>query len=274
MKWVDYRQKLGIGFSDNAKALMLSKKIASFISHGALNEDYSSNDYYRFCLMVGIEYKPDYPAGKPLASLFSSSKISVERIISYYVAFVNTQVESDEDHRHTLIEVLGEFLDDLGIPYEVTWDDDGAFVFPKGVQEFDDALVSSVLDWLSDYPISEKAWSKALRKYSESDEQTASDVADLFRKSLESFFKEFFGNDKTLENNKTEYGRYLKSQGVPSEISNNLETLLLAYTNFMNAYAKHHDKTEAKILEYLMYQTGNIMRLLITLKLTEHVGQE
>ena len=34
----------------------------------------------------------------------------------------------------------------------------------------------------------------------------------------------------------------------------------------MNNYAKHHDKTSINVLEYIMYQTGNIIRLLITLK--------
>ena len=34
----------------------------------------------------------------------------------------------------------------------------------------------------------------------------------------------------------------------------------------MNGYAKHHDKTNKNISEYIMYQTGNLIRLLITLK--------
>lgn len=49
-------------------------------------------------------------------------------------------------------------------------------------------------------------------------------------------------------------------------ISGNFETLLQAYTSFMNNYAKHRDATSNRLLEYLMYQTGNIIRLLITLK--------
>ena len=65
---------------------------------------------------------------------------------------------------------------------------------------------------------------------------------------------------------KSEYGTYMKEKGVPPEVSNNLETLLQSYTNFMNGYAKHHDKTDKNVLEYIMYQTGNIIRLLITLK--------
>lgn len=266
MKWIDYREKLGIGFSDESKGKLLARKIATFISRGALNEKYSYSDYYRFCLMTGINSKIDYSITNRLENLFLNDKLTLPKTISYYIAFVNTQTECKQEHREVLISVLEEFLDDLNIAYEVIWDDDGAFVFPKGVKEFDDALVSEVLDWLKNYPQAEKAWIKALREYSQKNTQNASDVADKFRKALETFFKEFFGNDKTLENNKAEYGRYLKSQGVPAEISNNLETLLQAYTHFMNGYAKHHDKTETKVLEYLMYQTGNIMRLLITLK--------
>ena len=263
MKWIDYREKLGIGFSDESKGKLLSRKIAAFVAHGALNEDYSYRDFYRFCLMTGVSLKGNYSTIQRLESVFLNDKLTLAKTISYYVAFVNTQTDCKPEHRDALMSVLEEFLDDLNIAFEVVRDNDGAFIFPKGVKEFDNSLVSEVLDWLKDYPQAEKAWSKALREYSNSSDQNASDVADLFRKALETLFKEFFCNDKTLENNKPIYGSYLKKQGVPPEISNNLETLLLAYTNFMNAYAKHHDKTEQKVLEYLMYQTGNIMRLLI-----------
>ena len=65
---------------------------------------------------------------------------------------------------------------------------------------------------------------------------------------------------------KSEYGDYLKEKGVPSELSNNFEKLLDLYTKYINNYAKHHDKTSKNVLEYIMYQTGNLIRLLITLK--------
>lgn len=68
---------------------------------------------------------------------------------------------------------------------------------------------------------------------------------------------------------KSIYGNYLFKAGIPEEIASNFETLLQTYCNFMNGYAKHHDKTELNVLEYLMYQTGNIIRLLITLKQAE-----
>ena len=69
-----------------------------------------------------------------------------------------------------------------------------------------------------------------------------------------------------MENYKSGYGGFLKDHGIPAELANNFQTLLDSYTNYNNNYAKHHDKTSLNALEYLLYQTGNIIRLLITLK--------
>lgn len=152
------------------------------------------------------------------------------------------------------------------IPCEVYEENGSYFVFPKGAEELDDALISEPLMWLQEYSNAHKAFVKALKAYSKTTEEDASDVADLFRKALEAFFQEFFNSSKALENMKSEYGSYMKAKGFPSEISNNLETLLQSYTSFINGYAKHHDKTSKYMLEYVMYQTGNIIRLLITLE--------
>lgn len=278
MKWVDYRKVLGIGFSDKQKARMLANKITTFIRGGTLNEQYSENDYYQFCLMTALTYVSlDYYKGEEATDVVASkfaqiakSDPTVPVVISYYIAFVNSQENCDTNHKSNLIDVLKSFLDELNISYEVLCDEDGFYVFPKGVPEFDNALVSQPLHWLSKYPDAEKAWSKALRAYSEATDENASEVADKFRKALETFFKEFFAKpDMSLEKGKSTYGTYLKSQGIPAEISNNFETLHSQYTQYMNHYAKHRDATSDKVLEYLMYQTGNIMRLLITLKQEE-----
>ena len=72
-----------------------------------------------------------------------------------------------------------------------------------------------------------------------------------------------------MENLKSEYGTYMTSKGVPAELKNNFEKLLESYTNYMNNYAKHHDKVSQNVLEYIMYQTANLMRLVIMLKTDE-----
>ena len=275
MKWIDYRDKLGIGYSDSIKAKLLRNKIATLIECSTLNEDYSPNDYYRFCLMVGIRCKADFAEESTvLAELFAKNEMSVPVAISYFIAFVNTKESTDEDNQKDLMNCLENYLEDLNIAYEVIRDQDGWFVFPKGVKEFDNALVSQPLEWLTQYPNTEKAWEKALRKYAKANKNNASDVADGFRKALEAFFQDYFGGAKSLENYKSDYGACLKNYGIPGEISGNFETLLQAYTNYINKYAKHRDATSEKILEYLMYQTGNIMRLLITLKQEENTNAD
>ena len=272
MKWVDYREQLGIGFDDKEKFVMLRNRVSVFLNNfGGL---YNGESYSRYSMMVGEPLlnnanPPWCGLEKSLVSLTKSTR----ELISKYIAFYNTFDDSKQMYVYSgepsvkpdILAFIKKSLLDLGIPYEIISDDDGVFIFPKGVSEFDDALVSAPLQWLSAFPNTEKAWRKVLREYSESTEQNASDVADLFRKALETFFKEFFRTDKSLENCKSEYGSYLKQKGVPKEVVGNFETLLQAYTNYMNEYAKHRDATSDKILEYLMYQTGNIIRLLITL---------
>ena len=279
MKWIDYREKLGIGFNDAQKFQAVKNGLIVFFDD--LESKLSITDltdigFQKYYLMVGEYVSRNYDYCSLEAVEYSIlSGDDLFDVISKYIAFINTAKDSflhpemGDLLKHVLIETLNRFK----IQFSIYEDDDGIFIFPKGVLEFDDALVSAPLDWLKDYPRTEKAWSKALRAYSEVTPKTASDVADLFRKSLETFFQELFntGDGRTLENCKSDYGKYLKENGVPGEVSNNLETLLQAYTNYMSNYAKHTDKAKLNVQEYLMYQTGNIIRLVITLKQGEAV---
>ena len=192
----------------------------------------------------------------------------IREFLAKYSVLLHLIKENQQEYRN-LGDMLRHNLTEARIPYELLEDDDGLFVFPKGAQEMDNALVSEPLSWLQTYPKSHTAFTKALKEYSEATASNASDVADKFRKTLETFLREFFNNSAPLEKNKVEYGRYLKSRGVPAELTGNMETLLQAYANFMNGYAKHQDATSVNVLEYIMYQTGNIIRFLITLKQEE-----
>ena len=269
MKYVDYREKLGLGFNDADKTKMLFK-IIGFLKK--VNNDYSlqqalfgnKNVEYFFLQMVGENtYYNDYQA--IMNSFYKET--SIAGIVSKFIVLVNLSAPKGTKF---LIDLLKQYLESLNIAYELIKDEDGYFIFPKGAKELDNALVSAPLEWLSSYPNSRKEWISALKDYANLTDDNASDVADKFRKALERFFQEFFGKTKSLENLKSEYGAYLKAQGVPSEISNNFEALQKSYTDFMNNYAKHHNKTSRNVLEYIMYQTGNIIRLLITLKQEEN----
>lgn len=276
MDWLDYREKLKIGFCDKEKLKFFFNKtfnlLDSFEREASMY--FGENGYFKFCNTTGTpmgrsnRYNGEYGLA---VDVLSKHTASLEDFLAYYMAFANSFPDDKNaewrcEHLHNMIENM---LTQSHIPYEIIRDKDGAFVFPKGAEELDAALVSQPLSWLSGYPKAYTAYVKALKEYSEAIPDNASDIADKFRKTLETFLREFFGNNAPLEKNKVEYGRYLKSQGVPAEITGNMETLLQAYANFMNGYAKHQDATSLNVLEYLMYQTGNIIRLLITLKQAE-----
>ena len=199
MKWIDYREKLGLSFNDSEKFEYLKNRILNFVELlGQNNSFYLSDSCYRWYAITIGEYDT----------------------------------------------------------YETFEDKDGVFIFPKGAKELDDALVSVPLEWLTAYPKSHSAFVKALKEYAEANATNASDIADKFRKALETFFQEFFGGGRSLEKYLSDhtYERYLNEHGIPAELRNELQNTVSAYSKFMNGNAKHHDKTQPNVLEYIMYQ--------------------
>lgn len=273
MNYLDYRKRLGIGFDSSQLASLFLKKMKNHLEITCDDASFENlltpRMVFEYCNITGAEYE-DMTTSYGLESIIED--VTYESDIREFLAKYSVLLYLLKGHQHAYQHFRNILQDNLGeanIQYELLNDDDGVFVFPKGAPEMDNALISEPLSWLSAYPRAHTAYIKALKEYSEATPDNASDIADKFRKTLETFFQEFFGCDKTLENCKGLYGGFLKSHNVPPEISGNFETLLQAYTNFMNGHAKHHDKTSMNVLEYIMYQTGNIIRLLITLKQEE-----
>ena len=208
-----------------------------------------------------------------------------------FLALVVTLRNCCKDERDVceyLTNTIEEALRDSYIPFE--WVDEGdgdLFAFPQGAPELDNALVSEPLTWLSAWPYSRAAFVDALKYYAEADRFKPAEIAWKFDRALETFFQEFFDRDKlaatkagstgkrprSLENYKSDYGSYLRDRGIPPEIAGNLETLMQAYTTLENNHAKHQDTMPSAALEYLMYQTGNIVRLLVRLHSANKLAQ-
>lgn len=277
MLWVDYREKLGLGFSDKEKFKLLQTKIVNFIQALYDNDviPYSNISYFEFCNMTGTLYDSSDDPLSDIADILSSNKLSMKAFISLYVAFVNTYNDKDDQHksikksRKFLLDALKEMMQDVKIGFEVQKDEDNDeyFIFPKGAPELDFSLVSEPLEWLSEYPQAQKTFIIALKQYS--DGVYKRDVADNFRKALEAFLKEFFGNSRNLEKNINEVEKYLKEQGGDAQITNIFASILSCYDKLNNEVAKHNDKIDAKFLEFLMYQTGLFIRMLIVVKRAE-----
>ena len=289
MEWMDYRKRLGVGFCDEDRAkffiatalnnidISIKKPRDETNFFGLYDYDGVSDDEFAvFCKVTGTrnEFSLQGRLDQMLTILDEHSH-SIGDFLAYYMAFVNCLQNREKGISQKLVlDILDRSFAASKLQYAILKDGSQYFVFPKGAKEMDDALVSQPLEWLVEYPKSYVAFVKSLKEYSAATPDNASDIADKFRKTLETFLREFLGNNAPIEKNKVEYGRYLKSQGVPAEITGNMETLLQAYANFMNGYAKHQDATNLNILEYLMYQTGNIIRLLITIREFEEKQHE
>ncbi|HIS35937.1 TPA: hypothetical protein IAC10_04825 [Candidatus Scatousia excrementigallinarum] len=271
MTYQDYRKILGLNFSDEEKIkLFLAKAYIGFAESIELDNYLSAEEFNNFCFNAGIKVVPEYfssyaERSKVVFDFFKKETNDLNRFLYYFTILLNAS-KTNSPERKQWQKAISFWASESELDFEFLEDGEKVFILSRGAKELDDALVSQPLEWLKGYPLAHKAFIKALKDYSSATEETASEVADSLRKALETFFQEFFNNSKSLENYKSEYGDYLKSHGIPAEIANDFNKLLDSFTNYNNNYAKHHDKSSINVLEYLLYQTGNIIRFLITLK--------
>lgn len=269
MLFVDYMENLGLGMDNSFKSKKFFNRMSMYLEIFFEDIDVDwGKIYIEYCIVTSSEYdERQYNWGRDgVMCVLREHFNTIKEFLLYYMPLANILSKCEEmTEKRDYYKFIIDTLDDLHINFEIVSDKDGKFIFPKGAKELDLALVSEPLTWLQNYPKSKKVFIKALKDYSDKQEDNISNIADEFRKALETFFQEFFNSEKSLENYKSEYGSYLKGKGVPKEISNDFNTILNSYTTFINNYAKHHDKTSENVLEYIMYQTGNIIRLLITL---------
>lgn len=273
---MDYRKKLGLCVNDQTKAMRFYAQMHNFFK-GAYEIAFDGVLERAFCDRIGV---PTNETNQLIADIWSEPtglerawiylkeyKADLLELLFCCVTLINTYPKSQEKIKEALQLVLLNALDDCQIAYDLFTDDDEIFIFPKGAKELDDALVSQPLEWLKDYPKSHKTYCTALRQYS--DGIFIRDVADNLRKTLEGFLQEFLCNDKNLETNKNEICKYLGTQGIDAGISGLFQPLINAYKNINDRIAKHNDKVDKKMLEFLLYQTGVLIRMVLAVKQAE-----
>lgn len=277
LNFIDYRKALGLSFDDKDKKELFIKRIGVFMQSGE-NCPFEEQDEIDFSYMIGEEYLlanidifeiklGNDPIGLQRAWLYLSKRTeSFEDFLSCVVALINTY-GGNKTNKKTILSGVKKALSDSRIEFELIEDNDGIFIFPKGAKELDSALVSQPLEWLSKYPNSRKTYCIALKQYSEG--IYIRDVADNLRKAFEEFLREFLVNDNDLNKNKKEVEIYLKKQNADPQLITMLVSLISHYYLLNNEVAKHNDKMDKKYLEYLLYQTGIFMRMLIVVKTEE-----
>lgn len=139
-------------------------------------------------------------------------------------------------------------------------------LYPMDVELLSNKLVVDVLSWLNEYPNTKTSFSKALKIKKTPDKYR--NIIDELRLSIEFLFQQLFNNNKSLENQKSNLGNYLKENNVSTEISNMYIKLIDLYATYNNNTAKHNDNVNEIEIDYIIYLTGSFIRFILLIEKT------
>lgn len=131
----------------------------------------------------------------------------------------------------------------------------------NGYQKRD--ITSELKILLVPYPESRMLYEAALMKFDK--EELLRNSLDDLRLSLEYLVKGILGNNKSLENQKSELGKYMHEKGAHTEIRNQFQKMLDLYTSFPNSHVKHGNSSDKQAGEFILNQTESFMRYLLKL---------
>lgn len=100
-------------------------------------------------------------------------------------------------------------------------------------------LISECLFWIQDFSKVKKRFERAVNLYK--DGTDFRDCIDNMRLALEILLKELLNNNKSLENQIAEIGKYQELHGIGKEIRNMFQKILDYYIKFQNNNVKHDD---------------------------------
>lgn len=138
-------------------------------------------------------------------------------------------------------------------------------VYPSGDQFLDTGIIDYTLSGLENYPKVAESFEKALRIYLSGETSQYRNLLDNLRYSLEQLLKKVLNNQKSLENQKSYLLPWLKGKGLHSQVVNLYEKLLSTYQNYQNNAVKHNEAFSFDEVEFMIYLTGNFMRLVLQL---------
>ena len=125
-------------------------------------------------------------------------------------------------------------------------------------------VVTEVRHWLEDFPAARKIYGEALQKHT-SGLFTRNALDDL-RLSLEALLRQLLANERSLEKQVPEVGRYVKQRGGSAELANMFEKLIDYYSKYQNTYVKHDDAVPSSEAEFIIEVTACFMKHLLRIR--------
>jgi len=167
-------------------------------------------------------------------------------------------------NKDILVNKLNEALTLSNAKIKILKNGDVYELYPTNIEMLDEHLIFDNINWLDKYPKAKEHFSKAVKL--DIIEENFRTIVDELRLSLELLLKQLFNNEKSLENQKSELGKYLKENNISNEINSMYVKLFDLYTLFNNHNAKHNDDIDMLEINYIIYLTGTFISLLVQIE--------
>jgi hypothetical protein len=119
-------------------------------------------------------------------------------------------------------------------------------------------LLIETRHWLSNFPEVRKLFDESLLKHDHG--VFKRNTLDDLRLALEILVRQIFGNNKTLENQISQVGQFVKEHGGSPQLANMFEKLVDYYTKYQNTYVKHDDAVITAEIEFIFELTASFMK--------------
>jgi|TARA_A100000171_G_scaffold11625_1_gene9515 hypothetical protein len=244
--------------------MQYEKLSASFIQYAVdiladTNSGLSGPNLVRATSAYAVEYEvqvphPTYPFDAPnkrtalFQNLMSFSGPQQYRIIKELCDHPSFPLTSNRERKEVKIRLITRF----------------SHLDPRDTaSEVNETLIEETKHWLAQYPEALSLYSQALNKHDHGAFQR--NLLDDLRLSLEKLLKSIFNNGKSLENQISSVGAYIKANGGSSELANMFVKLLDYYSKYNNSYVKHDDAVIEEEIEFVMEITSSFMKHLVRL---------
>jgi hypothetical protein len=233
-------------------------------------EDYFKRPDYesrreRFAVISGTPWAthPYFQQGGLYGLLTEAKNVfEVAQALQYLLWTLEKESQSGFDHCCRQVQAAIEISP--GIMIRLVRHGTTATLYPSGARMLDEAVVESNLAWLTGYPTVLNPFIEALKLYGAKDPKQYRSMLDNLRFALEQMVRVVLDNQKSLENQKDEFLRWLKSHDVHAQIRGMYHDLLFGgFAGYQNDAVKHReDQYTLAEVEFVLYATGTFLRLI------------
>ena len=97
------------------------------------------------------------------------------------------------------------------------------------------------------------------------EEKYERNLLDDLRLMLETFLKAILQNNKRLETQKEDLGKYLEARNISVEVRNMFVTLKDYFSKYQNEYVKHNDSVNKVEIEFMINLTSTFASFLLNI---------